>query len=254
MRKTRSLQTPGPHHVGVAGLIGLQAADMEIQDALRVAKWEYEGEWIPHPVVRLTTTLPIAVNRADERVAVRARWGFPVGGGRPVGNARDDKLLTSPMWGSMLAKTPCLVAATGIYEQATLDGTKTSLWFRRRDGKPIVMPGLSAARKMDEGEGRLCCAIVTTTPNSFFGQFHDRQVCVLSPKEADAWMAATDKQEAAALLHAPAEDEWEAVPVDDRIFKPGIREDSDLVPIGGPMRFGDAASKPKAPKKPAAWF
>jgi putative SOS response-associated peptidase YedK len=254
-----SLQTSAGFPDPVAGLIGLQAADIDIQDALRVAKWEYEGQWIPHPVVRLTTTLPIAINKDNARVAVRARWGFPVGGGRPVGNARDDKLMTSPMWGSMLAKSPCLVASTGIYEQATLDGKKTSLWFRRRDGKAIVMPGLSAARKMDEGEGRLCCAIVTTTPNQFFGQFHDRQVCVLSPKEADAWMATTDKQEAAALLHAPAEDEWEAIPVDDRIFKPGIREDSDLVPIGPPMRAGDAvpapgAAKAAAPKQPKAWF
>ncbi|MES2155040.1 MAG: SOS response-associated peptidase family protein [bacterium] len=237
----------------MAGLIGLQAADIDIQDALRVSKWDYEGDWVPHPVVRLTTTLPIAVNKDRERVAVRARWGFPVGGGRPVGNARDDRLLESPMWGSMLAKSPCLVAATGIYEQATIDGKKTSLWFRRIDGRPIVMPGLCAPRKMDEGEGRLCCAIVTTAPNKFFGQFHDRQVCTLSPKEADAWMAATEKKEAAAILHHPAEDEWEAVPVDDRIFKPGIREDADLVPIGEAMRYG-ATPRKAAAKKPATWF
>lgn len=220
----------------MAGLIGLQAADLDIQDALRVAKWEYDGPWIPHPVVRLTTTLPVAVNRDGARVAVRARWGFPLGGGRPVGNARDDKLLVSPMWGSMLARTPCLVAATGIYEQAVLDGRKTSLWFRRRDGKPIVMPGLCGLRKSDEGEARMCCAIVTTQPNAFFGRFHDRQVCVLDPAEADAWMAATEKQEAVGLLHAPAEHEWEAVPVDDRIFKPGRREAEDLVPIAEPLR------------------
>lgn len=228
----------------MAGLIGLQAADIEIQDALRVAKWDYEGQWIPHPVVRLTTTMPIGINRDNQRVAVRARWGFPVGGGRPVGNARDDKLLTSPMWGKMLAQSPCLIASTGVYEQATIDGRKTSLWFRRRDGKPIVMPGLCAPRKMDEGEGRLCCAIVTTNPNPFFGQFHDRQVCVLAPNEMDAWMATTDKQEAMGLLHAPEESEWEAIPVDDRLFKPGIREDSDLVPIGPPMVAGE---KPVAP-------
>lgn len=243
--------TSGSAARAVAGLIGLQAADIEIQDALRVAKWDYEGRWIPHPVVRLTTTLPIAVDRDGVRTAVRARWGFPVGGGRPVGNARDDRLLSSPMWGSMLGKTPCLVAATGIYEQATIAGKKTSLWFRRRDGKPIVMPGLAAPRKMDEGEGRLCCAIVTTTPNAFFGQFHDRQVCSLTPKEMEAWMQETDKEAAMKLLHAAALDEWEAVPVDDRIFKPGIREDSDLVPIGEPMRAGDIVKKASAPTK---WF
>lgn len=219
----------------MAGLIGLTSQDMELQDALRATKWDYDGNWIPHPVVRLTTTLPIAVQEAEGRTIVRARWGFPVGAGRPVGNARDDRLMESPMWRAMLAKTPCLVASTGIYEQAEIDGKKTSLWFRRRDGKPIVMPGLAALRNM-EGEARLCCAIVTTTPNAFFGQFHDRQVCVLSDREADAWMAAMDQKTALALIHHPAEHEWEAVPIDDRIFKHGRRELEDLVPIGKPIR------------------
>jgi putative SOS response-associated peptidase YedK len=221
----------------MAGLIGLKSSDIEIQDALRVQKWKYDAAWIPHPVVRLTTTLPIAVNEEGSRVAVRARWGFPVGAGRPIGNARDDRLTSSPMWKAMLAKSPCLVAATAIYEQAVIDGRKTSLWFRRQDGRPIVMPGLCAPRKLDsDGQARLCCAIVTTTPNKFFGQFHDRQVCALEPKEADAWMAATKPEAALALLRPPAEDAWEAVPVDDRIFQHGRREMEDLVPIGDPIR------------------
>ena len=45
----------------MAGLIGLTAADIDIQDALGAARWEYDDKWVPHPVVRLTTTLPIAI-------------------------------------------------------------------------------------------------------------------------------------------------------------------------------------------------
>ena len=218
----------------MAGLIGLTAADIEIQDALRLAKWDYEGTWIPHPVVRLTTTMPIGIQRDGERVGVRARWGFPVGAGRPVGNARDDRLLQSPMWSSMLGKSPCLVASTGIYEMAQVDGRKTSLWFRRRDGKPIVMPGLTATRNM-EGGPRRCFAIVTTQPNAFFGQFHDRQVCVLDGDGMQQWLSA-GSQEAMGLLRAPDVEEWEAVPVDGRIFQPGRRELEDLVPVAEPLR------------------
>ncbi len=218
----------------MAGLIGLKSSDIEIQDALQVTKFDYEGNWIPHPVVRLTTTLPVAINRDGERVAVRARWGFPIGGGRPVGNSRDDKLEVSPMWKSMLAKSPCLVAATGVYEQAVVDGEKRNLWFRRRDGKPIVMPGFAAPRTFD-GEARLCCSIITTEPNKYFGRFHPRQVCVVNRKEADAWMGATTPKEALAVLHAPAETEWEAVPVDGRIFKPGRVEMEHLVQLGPPI-------------------
>lgn len=218
----------------MAGLIGLTAADMEIQDALRVRRWDYDETWIPHPVVRLTTTLPVAINKPDGRAIVRARWGFDVGPGRPIGNARDDRLLESPMWRALVGKTPCLFVTTGIYEQVKVPA-KTSYWFRRIDGKPIVMPGLWGERGV-KGEKRLCAAIVTTDPNPFFKRFHDRQVCALSGQELDAWMETTDPAAAVRLLHPPSEKEWEAVPVDDRIFGSGRREMEDLVPIGAPIR------------------
>lgn len=219
----------------MAGLIGLTSSDIELQDALRVRRWEYEGAWIPHPVVRLTTTLPIAVNRADGPAVVRGRWGFNVGAGRPIGNARDDRLMESRLWSSLLGKSPCLVPSTGIYEQVR-EPKKTSFWFRRRDRKPMVMPGLWGERNVN-GEKQLCCAIVTTTPNAFFKAFHDRQVCTLGPDEFDAWMTETDPRRLVKLLQPPTNDDWEAVPVDDRIFSPGRREMEDLIERGPPLRW-----------------
>jgi putative SOS response-associated peptidase YedK len=219
----------------MAGLIGLTSSDIEIQDALRTQRWEYASDWIPHPVVRLTTTLPVAVNRAEGVTIVQARWGFEVGAGRPIGNARDDRLQESRLWSSMLSKSPCLIASTGIYEMIKKP-EKTSYWFRRQDQKPIVMPGLAGERNI-KGEKRLCAAIITTEPNKFFGQFHNRQVCALATKELDAWMSAEEPAEAMQLLHPPAEKDWEAVPVEDRIFKHGRIEMDDLVPTGPPVRW-----------------
>jgi putative SOS response-associated peptidase YedK len=218
----------------VAGLIGLTSADIEIQDALRTKRWEYDDTWIPHPVVRLTTTLPIAINKPDGRAIVRARWGFDVGDGRPIGNARDDRLTESPMWRSMLGKTPAMFVTTGIYEQVKAP-EKKSYWFRRVDQKPIVMPGLWSERGV-KGEKRVCAAIITTKPNRLFGQFHDRQVCTLDPDEFDAWMSETDPAKSATMLHTASDQDWEAVPVDDRIFGSGRREMEDLVPIAQPIR------------------
>lgn len=216
----------------MAGLIGLTASDMEIQDALGARRWAYDGDWIPHPVVRLTTTLPVAVNAPDgERDVVRARWGFPVGP-RPVGNARDDKLASSPMWSKMLGNSPCLLAATGIYEMIKTDAGKQAYWFRRRDGRPIVMPGLCRERTLHE-RPTLCAAIVTTEPNPFFARYHARQVCELEDDAHDAWMSA-GPDEALDLVRAPPAEAWEAVPVDARIFGKGRRELEDLVPVGEP--------------------
>ncbi|MBI4393489.1 MAG: SOS response-associated peptidase family protein [Euryarchaeota archaeon] len=220
----------------MAGLIGLTAADIDLQDILKAPRWEYDGEWIPHPVVRLTTTLPVAVQKPDVRTIVRARWGFDVGAGRPIGNARDDKLLESRLWGSMFGKSHCLVASTGIYEMIEVEGKKESYWFRRRDKKPIVMPGICGMRHA-KGEDRLCAAMITTEPNDFFGEYHDRQVCTLSSREMDAWLSNGEPKGFMKLLHAPENDEWEAVPVDGRIFRPGRVEMEHLVEQGKPLRW-----------------
>lgn len=79
--------------------------------------------------------------------------------------------------------------------------------------------------------------------SSNFGQFHDRQVCSLEPDEFDEWMSETDPKRLVALLHPPAEAAWEAVPVDDRIFRHGRIETEDLIPIGAPVRGGAPVSR-----------
>ncbi|MGB0652638.1 MAG: SOS response-associated peptidase [Thermoplasmatota archaeon] len=234
----------------MAGLIGLTASDIDVQDATGAIRWAYEGEWIPHPVVRLTTTLPAAVTAEDgEREVQRVRWGFPVGP-RPVGNARDDKLETSPLWSKMLGEPGGhgLFVTTGIYEMVKdQEGNKRSYWFRRRDGAPIVMPGLVGLRNL-KGEERLCGAIITTNPNALFARYHPRQVCSLEPDERDAWMSASFGK-AMDLLRPAPDDAWEAVPIDDRIFAKGRREMEDLVPIGEPETIEtpeDQARRPPA--------
>lgn len=219
----------------MAGLIGLTAGDIDLQDALGAVRWRYEGEWKPRPVVRLTTSIPVAVNAEEGRAVVRARWGFNVGPGRPIGNARDDKLLASRMWAPLL-KTPCLIAATAVYEQIKSGNEKTDYLFRRVDGKPIVMPGLSGERNV-KGEPRLCAAIATTEPNEFFGQFHMRQVCTLAREEMDLWMRGGEG--IVELLHPPANDEWEAVPIAGA-FRHGTIYEGDVKEVGEPVRWGGA--------------
>lgn len=218
----------------VAGLIGVNAEKMELVEALQKGKWELE-EWKPRPVVRLTNRIPIAFQDSGTVVIRHARWGFPVGPSRPVGNARDDRLLESPMWSKLLVSGRCLVPATGVFEMVK-DPEKTYYWFRRADQKLLVMPGLFGVRDV-EGEKRLCAAIITTAPNRFFAQFHDRQVATLDEKEAAQWLAEVDPKGAAKLIHAPKDDAWEAVPVSNRVFAHDRRDVEGVPVVGEPVRW-----------------
>lgn len=210
---------------------------MEIVDALQVGKWEFEGTWAPRPVVRLTNALPIAIRRGADTVGVRGRWGLPVGPSRVVGNARDDRLLDSPMWSRLMNRGRCLMVASDVFEMIR-EPEKQAYAFRRVDKKPIVMPGLYEERDV-KGEKRLCCAIVTTEPNDFFARFHDRQVCELAHDEAHQWLHQTEAKLAMKLLHAPAEEDWEAVPVFDRVFAHDRRDSEGLKTVGPPVRWAD---------------
>jgi putative SOS response-associated peptidase YedK len=220
--------------VAVAGLIGINAEKMELVDALQKGRWELEA-WNPRPVVRLTNRIPVARREGAEVVLRAARWGFPIGPSRPVGNARDDRLLESPLWRGLLETGRCLVAATGVFEMVKGE-EKRYYWFRRADGRLLVMPGLCGERGVGD-EVRLCAAIVTTAPNRFFAQFHERQVATLSESEAAAWLSAPDASSAVRFLHGPAEDEWEAVPVSARVFAHDRRDAEGVPVVGAPIRW-----------------
>ena len=222
----------------MAGLIGIDAAQMDIVDALQRGRWEFEGPWNGRPVVRLTNRVPAARMEAGEVVVRDMRWGFPVGPSRPVGNARDDRLLESPLWSGLLKTGRCLIPATSIFELIR-EPAKQPYAFRPLAGKVMVMPGLSGERAAKEGK-KLCAAIVTTQPNEFFARFHDRQVCVLTPLEAKQWLSTEDPHDAVKLLHAPARDAWEAVPVFDRVFAHDRRDSEGVKDLGPPIRWGDA--------------
>ena len=81
-----------------------------------------------------------------------------------------------------------------------------------------------------------CYDITHFEVSDFFADFHNRQVCSLQDAELDAWLAADTPAAALACLRGPHDDEWEAVPVDERIFAKGRRELQDLVPVGPPLR------------------
>ncbi|MGB0651767.1 MAG: SOS response-associated peptidase family protein [Thermoplasmatota archaeon] len=263
----------------MAGLEGIDATSMELVDALQ-ARFIYDEETrIAKPLVRHADFVPVAVHGAAvaaaqakggematswgkpegdaERVIARVRFGMPGFKGRLITNARDDKLTEARSWKALLGKPQhhSLTAVSYVVERAgkyaeSVGGIDPGATYRiqRRDGRPMVVPGLCAVRHLSFAStgneyDDLCHVQVTATANRFIGKIHDRFVVDLDREARDAWMAADVEACLAALR--PADDAYEMVPISGEVWT--RRKDPDVVaPMGPPIVWEDVDGKGQA--------
>lgn len=144
---------------------------------------------------------PVVVQENGGRHLVSLPWGVPVtmtgtGGKRftkPVTNARNDKL-TGYTWRYATQERRCLIPATGYFEPGQGPvGAKGEILFTVRERPAFFFAGLWEPH----AEGR-AFTLVTTEPNEFVAQFHDRMPVVLADDDALAWLG--DKPLADELL------------------------------------------------------
>lgn len=149
------------------------------------------------------------------REAGLLRWGLApswgrLRGGRPLINARDDKLRTSGAWKGLVSAsaTRCLVLADGWLEwQKPEDRRQPRQPFLHEldDGAPFALAGLwTVARPKDADAELASCTIVTVPANREAARLHDRMPAVLDGPDAEAaWLDAAVDLDGALELVAP---------------------------------------------------
>lgn len=241
----------------MAGLEGIDASKMELVDALG-ARFVYdEVDRVAKPLVRHADFVPVAIHDEEgSRVIDRVRFGMPGFQGRLITNARDDKLQEARSWKSLLGKPQhhCLTAISYVVERAgketqRVGGLQAGATYRiqRRDGRPLVVPGLCAVRHFKFAStgneyDDLCHVQITAAADTFVARIHDRFVVDLATPDArDAWMAADLPGCLDAIRPADA-DAYEMVPISGEVWK--RRKDPDVVaPRGDPIRVEDVEGK-----------
>lgn len=143
------------------------------------------------------------------RELVPARFGFSARGRPALINARAETAQRLPAFRRPFAEGRCLVPVDGFYEWvAEEDGTRRPRWLHRSGGGLLLLAGLW--RPEPEGPA---FAILTTPANRLVSGLHGRMPAILSPEQAEAWLAGPDP----ALL-APAPEDWlVATPVGTRV-------------------------------------
>lgn len=189
-----------------------------------------------------TETVAAVVVDAGQRRAEGLRWGLQPSwaaenAGKPLINARDDKLRTNGMWRTLTSSSDgrCLVLADGWIEWQRAEDPKQPRqpFLHRRPGTaPFAFAALRASGS---------CAVITTTPSREAAVLHDRMPAVLDGEEAEAlWLDAGVDLDGALEVVRPLHDgSLEITPVSRRLNRAGVEGAHLLVP--------DAAPEPAQP-------
>jgi putative SOS response-associated peptidase YedK len=163
------------------------------------------------------------------------RWGLApswatLKGGRPLINARDDKLRTGGAWKRLAsdAAQRCLVVADGWLEWQKPEDRKAPrqpFWHRLPGGEPFAFAGLWCFEKPRDADAPLgSCTIVTVPANREARILHDRMPAVLAGPEAEAaWLdPAVDLDGALELTRPLPDGSLEVTPVSPELSRAGV--------------------------------
>jgi len=161
-----------------------------------------------------TEPVPVIVEEASgaRQVAIAA-WGIAPHrpGGRPflAFNARAESLTERPTFRPLVARSRCLVPASGWYEWTATAGSKAKQPWYITDPDAADLLGLAGLldRWVDQdGTTRAACAIVTTAAaTDDLRALHDRMPVVLPRTAEAAWLdpGLTNPAAVLPLLHHP---------------------------------------------------
>lgn len=163
--------------------------------------------------------LTVRLDAAGERVAEVRRWGLIPHWCRDpkeapaTHNVRSETMKEKPSFKTAWGRgNRQITPVAGIYEwpKPTWGPGTPARYIFRRDGAPMLIAGLwwDWKHKTPEGDAILPTFTMSTCePNGVLKSIpHDRMVCILDPKDVDAWL--DPENEGADKLLRPCPDAW----------------------------------------------
>lgn len=164
-------------------------------------------------------------------------WGLPgpfAADRRPGGfiNARAETAATLPSFRDAFARGRCVVLADGFFEWTGPKSRRQPLWFRRKDGGPLLLGAMYRDDADGEtGEVTRRFAILTTRANATLAPHHDRMPVLLELPGLDRWLGPARPQALADLLAPAPDDLLSTTPVSPRVNSARYDDPGCVAPI-----------------------
>ena len=135
--------------------------------------------------------LPVVVRDGRNRLQLM-KWGLiPSWSKEPKSmaiNARIEGILTKPSFRRPIRYHRCLIPATGFYEWKKGNTGKTPYYIRRKDGELFAFAGIYDIWNGTQEHEIKTFAIITTAPDKFLAQVHNRMPVILQPEQETVWL------------------------------------------------------------------
>ncbi len=199
----------------MCGRFGLLSPGEIAERFALVAQLSFDARYNVAP----TQMMPVVTQNGNRSLGLM-RWGYEPrwlkerGGGRPLINARADKLDSAPTFRDALRPQSAIVPATHFFEWQREGSRKTPYVFRLKGGELFGFAGLWF---QEGGERRF--PIITTEPNEVTGPIHNRMPAMLLPAHEDEWLDPDQKEpdKLMTLLGPYSAQLMEAYPVSSRV-------------------------------------
>ena len=153
-------------------------------------------------------TIPAITYENEELIIEGFRWGFtphwakdPEIGMRMI-NARSESIHEKPAFRNAFANSRCLILATGFYEWKKEENDKVPYYIKLKDRQLFSFAGLWTTWQ-SEGKELKSCTIITTKPNSFVKDIHDRMPVILKKEHETPWLKSDTTGEELRSMLAP---------------------------------------------------
>jgi putative SOS response-associated peptidase YedK len=102
-------------------------------------------------------------------------------------NARGETLATKPYFRQAFKNMRCAIPSDGFFEFAKFGEERKPYFFHLPNNERFMFAGVFD--ELPDKDGLLGFAIITTVPNELVAKVHDRMPAMLTPAEADVWVA-----------------------------------------------------------------
>ncbi|WP_100374801.1 SOS response-associated peptidase [Bacillus sp. FJAT-45037] len=193
----------------MCGRYTLTASKEQIEEQLGVQLDDYQ------PRYNIAPSQPVLslISDGENRRAGYLKWGLvPVWAkdpkiGHKMINARGETVDEKPAFNRLLKRRRCLIVADGFYEWKRTEEKKKPYRITVNDDI-FTFAGLWDRWESDDKE-IVSCTILTTEPNEFMKEIHDRMPVILGGEDRNMWLdpSIEDKDILTQLIKAyPAKD------------------------------------------------